>query len=93
MASAILRSSHDCQCESCRVQVPIEERERLLLKAGLDPAELTNLTLVYQDPLTQVCVGHTRAILACRPSQPSVDSTGQRLIQLRMSLMHRLRWA
>ena len=37
------------------LQVPIEERQRLLLKAGLDPAELTNLTLVYQDPLTQVC--------------------------------------
>ena len=36
------------------MQVPIEERERLLLKAGLDPAELANLTLVYQDPLTQV---------------------------------------
>jgi len=50
--------------------VPIEERERLLLKAGLDPAELANLTLVYQNPLTQVCFHHVRAVLVCRP--PSV---------------------
>ena len=51
-ASELKSSTADAPFPS---QVPIKERERLLLKAGLDPAELTNLTLVYQDPLTQVC--------------------------------------
>ena len=59
------------------MQVPIEERERLLLKAGLDPAELTNLTLVYQDPLTQACGIRIRAVSVSRPS--AVEREGPRL--------------
>jgi hypothetical protein len=29
-------------------QVPVQEREKILKKEGLDPSRLTNLTLVYK---------------------------------------------
>ena len=38
-------------------QVPVQERERLLKKEGLDPTRLANLSLVYK---VQEVPAHTR---------------------------------
>ena len=32
------------------VQVPIDARDRLLAREGLDPAQLRNLQLIYKEP-------------------------------------------
>lgn len=32
------------------VQVPVAQREKLLIRGGVNPKDLTNLRLVYQEP-------------------------------------------
>ena len=36
--------------DGMRLQVPIAHREKLLIRGGVDPRQLKNLRLVYNDP-------------------------------------------
>lgn len=45
-------------------QVPVQERERILKKEGLDPTRLQNLTLIYKVQE----VRHSRGLLALSTS-------------------------
>jgi hypothetical protein len=71
------------------IQVPVQERERILKKEGLDPTRLQNLTLIYK--VQEVCYSfagdHVKPDLApswllpasCLPSANQVaDGAGER---------------
>lgn len=47
---------------SSAVQVPIANREKLLIKGGVDPKKLKNLRLIYKDP--QVCTEQELSLCA-----------------------------
>ena len=54
------------------MQVPIDARDRLLAREGLDPAQLSNLQLIYKEPQ----VGRTTClVLAGEAAHPGLQQS------------------
>ena len=54
----------------CGAQVPVAHREKLLIKGGVNPADLANLRLVYEDPQVPLVGCYTAALQLRKPCSP-----------------------